>query len=227
MVEQEPDSTPVDEGLDRVQDRLDVLWTHFIGLTGRDKNKVRILFTSPGHGAGTTTLACCTALGLARNSGEMVALVETNFFTPSMASYLGLPIAPGLTDFLDGKVSGEEAIRNSRVSGLNVLTGGTPRPPRRGELVGKQAREFFEQSFVPGHRYIVIDAPPIVDRPQSRFQIEFADWVVLVLQARSTKKRDARRAIAVIEEMGAPILGVIVNRFHSDLPFGLGGKGWG
>ena len=35
------------------------------------------------------------------------------------------------------------------------------------------------------------------------------------------------RAIAVIEEMGAPLLGAIVNRFHSDLPFGLGGKGWG
>ena len=225
MPEEASSASPLDEGLENVQDVLDVLWTRFLGLTGQREDRVRILFTSPDHGAGTTTLACCTALGLARNSGDRVALIETNFHSPAMASYLGLSVTPGLTDYFDGTATSEEIVRNSQVANLDVLTAGTPRAPRRGELVGPTAREFFER-FVPGHRYIVMDAPPIIARPQSRFQLDFADWVVLVLRARSTKKRAVKQAIGVIEEMGVPLLGAIVNRFHSDLPFGLGGKGW-
>jgi len=225
MPDEAPNASPLDEGLENVQDVLDVLWTRFLGLTGRREDRVRILFTSPDHASGTTTLACCTALGLARNSGDRVALIETNFHSPAMASYLGLSVTPGLTDYFDGNATSEQVVRNSQVSNLDVLTAGTPRPPRRGELVGPTAREFFER-FVPGHRYIVMDAPPVIARPQSRFQLEFADWVVLVLRARATRKSAAKRAIDLIHEMGVPLLGAIVNRFQSDLPFGLGGKGW-
>ena len=223
MGSQPDEPLPLDQGLAQATDDLESMWTHFLGLTGREEDRVRILFTSPEHQSGTTTMATSTALGLARNSGDAVALVESNFYSPAMASYLGLPQAPGLTDFLDGKATAEEAIRNGRAPGLHVLTAGTPRPPRRGELVGPKARQFF-QEFVPGHRYIVMDAPPIIARPQSRFQLEFADWVVLVVRARSTKKRDLRRTIDLVEEMGAPLLGVVVNRFSSDMPFGIGSQ---
>ena len=58
-----------------------------------------------------------------------MALIETNFHSPAMASYLGLSVTPGLTDYFDGNATSEEIVRNSQVANLDVLTGGTPRPP--------------------------------------------------------------------------------------------------
>lgn len=216
---------PLEEGLAKARRPLDILWSKFVGVEGHDEERVRILFTSADHGAGTTTLACCAALGLARNLDDEVALIETNLYTPYMAAYLGLPREPGLSDYLDGKADSDEVIRPSHVDGLHVLTGGTARPPRQGELVSKDARELFRHA-VGERRYVLIDAPPVVARPEANIQLEFADWVVLVVQARATKRGQARRAMRMIHESGTPVLGVIVNRFQSDMPFGIGAGEW-
>ncbi len=216
---------PLEEGLGDLNRPLDILWSNFASVTGRNEERVRILFTSPQHGAGTTTIACATALGLARNMNEKVALVETNLYTPAMSTYLGLPPAPGLTDCLDGKVETAEAIRNSQVDGLYVLSGGSPRTPRPGELISKKAGAIFAAA-VEDRRYVLIDAPPVVDHPEANIQLEFADYVVLVIQARMTKSGVARRAMRMIHRSGTPVLGVIVNRFQSDLPFGIGAGEW-
>ncbi len=221
----DPDSIPLDQGLRKAKRPLDILWSNFVGVEGRDPSKVRIFFTSPWHGEGTTTVACSAALGLARNLSDGVALVETNFFAPAMAGYLGLEPTPGITDVIDGKARPEEAIQNSRVPGLYVLGAGTRRDPKQGELQSAAAQELFLK-VVQGRRYVLIDGPPILERPQARIQLDLADWVVLVLRARSTKKSEAKQALAVIEEAGLPVLGAIVNRFQSDMPFGIGAKAW-
>ncbi len=221
----EPLPTPLDEGFEENQRPLELLWANLVGVEGRDSDKVRILFTGPAHGSGTTTIVCSTGLGLARNLSDGVALVETNFYSPAMAGYLGLQAAPGITDVLDGKAQPEQAIQNSKVPGLYVLSAGTPRLPKQGELVSVGAQELFRRA-IQGRRYVLIDAPPILERPQTRLQLELADWIVLVLRARSTKKSEAKRALTVIEEAGIPVLGVIMNRFQSDMPFGMGAKEW-
>jgi receptor protein-tyrosine kinase len=221
----DPDTIPLDDGLERAQRPLDVLWASFASIEGRDPNKVRILFTSAWHGEGTTTVACATALGLARNLSDGVALVETNFFTPAMAGYMGLARTPGITDVLDGKARPEDAIQNSKVPGLYVLGAGTKREPRQGELQSPAASELF-QRLVKDRRFILIDGPPILERPQARLQLDFADWIVLVLRSRSTKRSDAKRAMAIIEEGSVPVLGAVMNRFQSDMPFGIGAKAW-
>jgi Mrp family chromosome partitioning ATPase len=223
-MKRQPERLPLEEGLESAQRPLDILWTKFAGITGYEEC-VRILFTSPDHGTGTTTLACCTALGLARNLDDQVSLLETNIHAPAMSTYLGLPPTPGLTDCLDGRVEPDEVVRNVNVDGLHVLTAGTARPPIPGEIHGSRADAVFRE-VVKGSRYVIIDAPPVVERPEAKIQLEFADWIVLVIQARSTKRARARRAMRIIHESGTPALGVIVNRFQSDMPFGLGAGEW-
>ena len=216
---------PVDEGLAGATRPLDILWSKFAGVEGHDEECARILFTSADHGVGTTTLACCTALGLARNLGDEVALIETNLYAPSMANYLDMPATPGLSDCLDGKAEPDEVVRSSSVEGLHVLSAGTARPPRQGELVSKDARALFRHA-VGDRRYVIIDAPPVLAHPEACIQLEFADWIVMVVQARETRRGRARRAMRMIHESGTPVLGVIVNRFQSDMPFGIGAGEW-
>lgn len=216
---------PVESGLAGADRPLDILWSKFAGVTGAEEGCVRILFTSPDHGTGTTTVTTAVGLGLARNLKERVAMVETNFHAPAMATYLDLPPTPGLTDVLDGRAEATEAIRNSKVDGLYALTAGTPRAARVGELITPEARDLF-RNVVADRQYVLIDAPPIVARPEVSVQLDFADWIVLVIRARSTRRGHARRAMRMIQETGARVLGVVVNRFQSDLPFGMGAGDW-
>ena len=216
------EALPIEEALAALQPLMNELWTQFAGLEVDGRRQVRILFVSPRHGAGTTTLAACTALGLARNMGESVGLVEQNLYSPSMAAYLGLPLAPGITDVLDGKATTDEAVRNSVVDGLHVLSAGTPRPPRPGELAGDRVRELIATA-ARGRRYTILDAPPLLEYPELHPLLDRADAAVLILQARRTKKSDAQRAAQVLEEFGLPLFGSILNRFRSDMPFRMRG----
>lgn len=213
---------PIEAALDALEPLLNELWTQFAGLEIKGRRELRILFVSPRHEAGTTTLATCTALGLARHLGESVALVEENLYTPAMASYLGLPETPGFTDVLDGKATPEEAIRNSVVDGLRVLSGGTARRLRSGELASDRARELILRA-ARGHRYTFIDAPPLIDYPALHPLLDRADAAVLVLRARTTRKADAQRAAKILDEFGVPLFGSILNRFRSDMPFRMRG----
>ncbi len=216
---------PLEEGLTSIQPVLDALWSD-LAHASRDNRRERILFISPEHGAGTTTLATATALGLARNLGEEVALIEANCYTPAMAGYLGLPPSPGITDVLASGASHHRAVRNSQVKGLYALTAGSIVQRSSGELATPNARELLERA-TRGTRFTVIDAPPILPHPaDARHLLQYASKVVLVLQARHTSKAGAKHAIRVIEESEAQLAGVILNRFQSDLPFGLGKRNW-
>ena len=213
-----PGELPIESALEALTPLLNELWTQFAGLEIEGRREVRILFVSPRHEAGTTTLASCSALGLARHMGEAVGLVEMNLFTPAMASYLGLPPAPGITDVLDGKARPEEAVRNSAADGLHLLSAGTPRLPRPGELATERARELIGR-VSRGRRYTLIDGPPLLDYPELHPLLDRADAAVLVLRARGTRKAEAQRAAQILEEFRLPLFGSILNRFRSDMPF--------
>jgi Mrp family chromosome partitioning ATPase len=220
----DPSPLPLDTAFDKAQRPLDALWSSFAGVTGRGPGRTSFAFVSDEHNSGTTTLATCTALGLSRHLGEGVTLIELNYFSPAMASYLSLSPAPGLAEVLHDKVRASQAIRNSVVKGLKVMTAGAI-PPPEGRLASPEARTLFGQASE-GSRYVIFDCPPVIARPRGRLLLEYADWVVLVLRARSTKRHSAQAAVRLIEETGVPILGTIVNRFQSDMPFGLGASNW-
>ncbi len=73
---------------------------------------------------------------------------------------------------------------------------------------------------------MIIDAPPLIDHPESRILLEYVDGVVLVLRARSSESDAAQKTLRFLEEAGVPVLGSVLNRFKSDMPFGMGERDW-
>jgi Mrp family chromosome partitioning ATPase len=224
-VEDEAGSLPLERALDDAQRSLNLLWTHFA--TGEDDLAAGgqcILFTAPEPHAGTTTLAVCTALGLARNLQSDVTLIETNYFAPALAGYLNLPPVPGFSEVLDGSASVRKALHHPRPN-FHILTGGRQQHVEHTVLGTPQVRQILEEA-ASRTGFTIIDAPPILDHPETRLLTSLADKVVLVVRAGSTRRRHAQAAIRRIEEFGRPVYGTILNRFSSDMPFGIGGKGW-
>lgn len=172
----------------------------------------RVLFASPRHGDGTTTVAACTALTLCRTLGVRVALVEANPFHPTLADDAGCTPVPGFVDVLRGAMSVERALQQSLVPGLSMLPAGTL--PVEAPLDWRAARErLLEGESLRAVSFTLIDAPPLVDRPIGRLLLELADQVVLVVRA-GAPKDDARAAFQILEASGVRNAGVVLNRYH-------------
>jgi Mrp family chromosome partitioning ATPase len=196
---------------------VQAVWSALASRRGSDSQR-RVLFTSPRHGDGTTTLAACSALGLCRNLRTEVALVEANPFRPALAAYTDAPATPGFAEVLRGEEDGAPALRESFEPGLSVLPGGALRASEPLDWRGQDARRLLEEGLR-AFPFALIDAPPLLDRPVGRLLFEFADLVVLVVRAGSTTKTDARAALQILRDSGVPLAGVILNRFRKPLPF--------
>ena len=197
---------------------VESIWSNLSKLSkGRDRT--RILFTGTEGHSGTTLITSATALGLARNTGANVTVVEAHLASPSMATYLGFEPTPGLSDLLAGRASLQDCLRGVPGCGsLQAIPGGTPQRVTVGEFVTPEARECLEA--VTTHTPIVlIDAPPLLEYPETRALLSHVDGVVLVLRARSSQKSAVRRAVERIEEAGVEVIGSVLNRFRSELPF--------
>ena len=211
---------PVEAAMPQIRPILHAMMAEFIQAAGEKRNH-RVMFVSPEHGDGTTTVAVSSALMLVRHFRSSVALVEANLYTPSMAAYLDIPPGPGLLDVAEGTATSEDAVRNSKLHGLYVLTAGGTRPPEEGELAGEHMRELIRQ-VSETKRYTLIDAPPLLEHPETCLLLEHVDEVVMVVRAGSTHEERAKAAIQIVKDAGVEISGVFLNRFKPDLPFGFG-----
>jgi Mrp family chromosome partitioning ATPase len=212
-------SSPLQQAIEDVQPLAETIWSNLAALTPEGE-RARILFTSTEERAGTTLITAATALGLARNTRAQVTVVEAHLARPAMAGYLGIEPVPGLSDLLVGQSSLEQTTRDvPGCSGLTAIPGGTPRHVIAGEFAADGAREMLEL-IAARDRYVFFDAPPLLGHAEARALLQHVDGVVLVLRARASRKSVARRTIERIEESGVQLLGSVLNRFKSELPFG-------
>jgi Mrp family chromosome partitioning ATPase len=59
---------------------------------------------------------------------------------------------------------------------------------------------------------VLIDTPPVLPVTDATVLARFADATLMVIAAGTTTKKQARRAVAILERVDAAPLGVIVNR---------------
>lgn len=199
--------------LSRLNSIVDPIWTE-ISRQPFDRTPARILFTSTQRGAGTTSIAAATAIGLARNLRVNVALVETNLQSPALANYLGIQSEVGLSDVLDGRVDIERATRRLEAVGelrLHVLSAGSARLCLAGEFATQAAKTALTK-LGETCKYVIIDAPPIFDHSETRLLLREVEAAVLVLRAGSARRDDAQRAVREIQESGVRVIGTVLNR---------------
>jgi len=216
----ETEQLPIEETLSSFRPILQNLLAKFIQAS-EEKKRHRVMFVSPMHGDGTTTIATSTALMLAKHLRQSVALIEANLYTPAMASYVGIPPGPGLREVADGEVAPECAVRNSKIDGLYVLTAGDGRQPGEGELAAEPLRALIAD-VSERMRFTIIDAPPLLEHPETCLLLEHVDEVLLVVRAGSTLEDQAKAAVRIVEDAGVQVGGVFMNRYKPDRSFGLG-----
>jgi receptor protein-tyrosine kinase len=210
-------SSPIEGAFEPASHAIDGLWSRFVANGKSTAATRRLVFASARPGEGTTTVVACTGIGLARNTEASVLLVEANLRHPSLAAYLGLVRTPGVAEAIRGECPLAETIQATNDEALHVLVAGggehVPGASVAAVLEGPAFREVLSR-----YRYVLVDAPPVLEAPESRLLLRGADGVVLVLRAGRSNRSDAAAAKRLFVETGAPILGVVVNRYRDELP---------
>ena len=183
------------------------------------ERQVRVVqVTSPSPGEGKTMVAVNLAVAFAQ-SGERVVLVGADLRRPRMEEVVDVPLTPGLTAVLIGDVTLPQAIQTApAVPNLSVLPAGIP-PPNPSELLsGERARRLVD---VLGQTYdvVVIDCPPVLPVTDSLVLARMADTTLLVTSANKTSKRSLTRAVELLRQVDAPLVGTVLNSLSADETF--------
>lgn len=183
------------------------------------ERQVRVVqVTSPSPGEGKTMVAVNLAVAFAQ-AGDRVVIVGGDLRRPRMEEVLEVPLTPGLTAVLIGDVTLPQAIQSApAVPNLSVLPAGQP-PPNPSELLsGERARRLID---VLGQTYdvVVVDSPPVLPVSDALVLARMADTTLLVTSANKTSKRSLTRAVELLRQMDAPLMGTVMNSLSAEETF--------
>lgn len=181
--------------------------------TLRVKDLQSILVTSPRPGEGKTTTAVNLAITWAQ-AGKSTILVDGDLRKPAMKELFGLDDRPGLSHVLSGTATLEEALAPTWVEGLRVLsTGALPPDPSlvlRSPEMREVIRRLEEESDM-----VIFDSPPLLSVTDATLLALLVDGVLLVVAASQTRREELSQAVAVIDTVGVPIVGAVLNKVEA------------
>lgn len=177
--------------------------------TQAEEKKV-LLCTSPSPGDGKSTTISNLALSMSQ-AGKRVLLIDADFRRPRLNQYLGLPMNPGVIDYLKGEVSLDGAMKQLEgESHLWIMTTGG-RPTNPGELLANRAFGELIHAVRDKFDYILIDSPPVLPVADPCMIAEHVDGVLLVMRIRKGVKVTSQKAKESLDRVGAGIVGILVN----------------
>lgn len=179
-----------------------------------------VLITSALPDEGKSTVSANLALALAF-SGARVLLIDGDLRRGRLHEVFDLKAEPGLNELLGSSRVPEEFLQAAAIPKLFFLPSGSA-SERAGELFDQSQFDLLLAMARDRFDYVLIDSSPVLAAADSCAIASRMDAVLFVLRARFTALPVARRAIELLQEHHAPLLGTILNRVDQsseDYPF--------
>lgn len=198
--------SPVTEQIRLIRTNLESVLT--------DYHSRSIVVTSPGVGDGKTLVSANLAGVLADDPAKRVLLIDADLRGPVQHKLFGLPQAPGLADYLQGRVALDQVIQSTSVANLQVITAGhlPPKPP---VLLGSEWMQVLLGELQKTYHWIVIDTPPLLAVTDASVVARECVGLIMVVRMGKTPRTLIERAQGMLAEMRLPVLGCILNDFEA------------
>lgn len=178
-------------------------------LFGQSKVPRVVVVTAPTAAETKTTLSVNLAISIAR-SGRTALLIDADLENPSLADVFDIAASPGWSDLLRDPAGASGTLCRTRVERLSVMPAGS-HLEHSAELLSSPSCRALLDELSQRFEHIIIDAPPLLDCPEGRIIGALADGVICSFSARSTRSGQAREATAILEELGASVIGSVLN----------------
>ncbi len=160
-------------------------------------------------GAGASTVALNLALLLRERQPAPVWLVEADVRQPVLGGWLGVD-SGAFNRLPEAELSDVGAF--DAATGLHLALA----TPAAQPLILLQAAA--ERLTLEGEARLLVDLPPVLDRPDTTLIAPHLDGVLLVLEAEGTRWEVAREARQRLEAAGAKVVGAVLNKKPQPIP---------
>ena len=197
-----------------------------------DNGKCRVVGVTSsirGEGKSTTSVNLSYALAML---GKRVLLLDGDLRLPSVASKLGIPGEPGLSEMVI-KLGGKQ--NHVRVMPENdnwhVLVAGSI-PPNPSEMLASAEMKEIIGELSADYDFIIVDLPPVNIVSDALIASEYLDGIIVVVRQDYSKRREVTKCVKQLELADAKVLGFVMGAISESLgtykkksEYGYGGYG--
>lgn len=179
-----------------------------------------ILVTSTSPEEGKTSTSSNLAISMAQSDNK-VLLIDCDLRKPSVHKAFHILNIKGLTNVIAENMDYHEILNSVGIPNLDILTSG-PTPPNPSELLGSTRMQVFIKKVLEEYDVIILDSPPVLPVSDAMVLSQLADRVIFVTRYGKTTYDEAENAKQGMENVGAKILGAVMN----DIPIDAEGGGY-
>ena len=193
-----------------------------MGVRSEENRHRCIVVTGSAIGEGASTIATNLAFTLAASGSNRVLLVDAQIKRPSLHETFQVPQSPGMIDLLKETVNEGDIVVSTEIPGLDMVPAGTVKD----ELTYLSEARFYDtvgiekrlDTWKADYDYTIIDAPFVAPNSSTLLLSDFADGVVWVVAAESTRKPVALYTQNLLNRTKATLLGVVFNKRQFHIP---------
>jgi capsular exopolysaccharide synthesis family protein len=189
-----------------------------IGFAAVDKPLQTLLVTSSHQGEGKSLTSVNLAISMAMDRRQVI-LIDADLRRPNVHNILQLVQTPGLSELLVDQVSLEDALQETPVEGLRVISSGS-QPPNPAELLNSARMEELMERLRGIADLVIIDSPPCALVTDAQVLAPKVDGTVLVLEIGEAKKGQVRYAKGILDQSRARLLGLVLNKISASATYG-------
>ncbi len=194
---------------------------------GQQKDWKTVMVTSASPNEGKTVTAINLAATFAREYNHTVLLVDADLRMQMVHRYLGYDSQLGLLDYLEDKAAMNDIITWPGIEKFTIISGDRV-VEDSSELIGSPRMQALMEELKTRYddRYVIFDAPPLLDVADALAFAPLVDCIILVVGAGVTSKQNLKEALALLPQ--DKIAGFVLNRFQGpNKAYGRYGYGYG
>jgi tyrosine-protein kinase Etk/Wzc len=190
---------------------------HFASL---DAPNNRLLVSGPAPGVGKSFVSVNLSAILVA-SGERVLVIDADMRRGHINEYFGRPRERGLSEVIAGLITLDQAIYETPIPGLSLLTTGAI-PPNPSELLLHPSFASLLDSVSARFDRVVIDCPPIMAVTDAAIVGRNVGTVLLTARFAVTPLNELEAAIARLRQAGVTVNGILLNGVDDSAGYGYG-----
>ena len=189
-----------------------------------NKDLKTIAITSATANEGKSTIVSNLGVVMAQ-AGHKVIIMDCDFRNPTQHKIFKVP-NKGLSNCVAMQNKVVDIIQHTEIEGLDILTSG-PVAPNPSEILSSKRMDEVLEVLGREYDYVIIDTPPILPVTDAAVVAAKVDGVIMITAWGVINPQVARDAKTRLDQAGANIIGVILNKVEVNAPGNGYGYGYG